>query len=392
MSEERKALERLVFRLAAAALLTVLAVLLVPLVWDYLSPFIIAVPLAALASPAADRLQKRLKLKRTPAVLLPVVLICLLVTGGLACFAAFGVSQLSGLVSNSPPLIHDAVTVVRTFFDRLLAVLDAQAAAPEVVAWLRSAASGSIAWLTEQLTAVAGAAVGLTVNMAAGIPYALIYANFLIIGVYFITRDFDRLRARLPFPRRHDPRSSADRLFRSAIAGLTGYLRLQMTYGLLSLLIGFIWLQAFGFRYAWLLASLAGTLEFLPLFGNGTLYIPWSVLAYLAGDSRTGSLILALYLLLITIRRVTEPRLLSSSIGVSPLASLVGMFAGLKAGGLLGLIGGPVVMSVLSAVWAGHILDPTFRDLQTIADWLRRRLDLGAPAKQTDTKKERSGQ
>lgn len=389
MSDERKALERLVFRIAAAALLAVLAAWLIPILWDYLSPFIVAVPLAALASPAADRLQKRLKLKRAPAVLLPVLLICALVTGGLAWFAAFGIGQLSGLVSSSPPLIRDAVTAVRTVFDRLLAVLDAQAAAPEIVAWLRSAATGIVAWLTEQLTAAASAVVGLTVNMAAGVPYALIYANFLIIGVYFITRDFDRLRARLPIPWRRDPRSSAARLSRSAMAGLTGYLRLQMTYGLLSLLIGFVWLQAFGFRYAWLLALAAGTLEFLPLFGNGTLYIPWSVFAYLTGDGRTGSLVLALYLLLITIRRVTEPRLLSSTIGVSPLASLVGMFAGLKAGGLLGLIGGPIVMSVLSAVWAGRLLDPTIRDVQTLAGYLRRRWELGTAPHETDAKKER---
>ena len=74
MSEERKALERLVCRCAVAVVAVAAVALLVPPVWNALSPFIIAVPLAALLQPVIDFLQRRLKMKRGLAVIVPVVL------------------------------------------------------------------------------------------------------------------------------------------------------------------------------------------------------------------------------------------------------------------------------------------------------------------------------
>ena len=372
MSEERKAMERLLFRAAAAVVAAAGAALLLPIVWDYLSPFIIAIPVAAMISPLAAWLEHTLHLKRAPAVLIPVLIVCVLLALLIVWFASFGIGQLTGFL-NSPHVINDLIASMRSVFDRLFAVMASDAVAPEVVSWMHDSVSRLLSWLTDSLTSLVRSAGLLTVNMAAGVPYTIIYANFLIIGIYFITKDYDRIRAHLPGGRNHAPNSSATRLTNSAIVGLIGYLRMQTTYALLSLAAGTICFELFGFRYAFPIALAAATLEFLPLFGNGTLYIPWSLLSFVLGDTRTGTLVIVLYLLLITIRRVTEPALLANSIGVSPLASLIGMFVGLKAGGILGLVGGPVVMSVLGAVWQGTYLDAAIRDVRIIIAWFRRR-------------------
>jgi len=126
----------------------------------------------------------------------------------------------------------------------------------------------------------------------------------------------------------------------------------------------------------------AAFLEFLPLFGNGTLYIPWSIVAYVLGMNQVGTQILILYLLLITFRRITEPRVMSANIGVSPLLSLIGMFVGMRFGGLIGLMGGPVVMTVLVTMVQGHYLDGVNRDIHTIWAFLRKRWDYSPAAPQ----------
>ena len=75
MTPERRAAERLAFRLLCVLLLAVAVVWVVPEVWDKLSPFIIGVPLAAVLQPVVGFLQRRLKMKRSVASLLIVLLL-----------------------------------------------------------------------------------------------------------------------------------------------------------------------------------------------------------------------------------------------------------------------------------------------------------------------------
>ena len=75
MSEERKAAERTGLRLAGLLLLTAAVIWVLPEVWDKLSPFIISIPLAAAIQPVIRFMQKKLKMKRSPASLIPVILL-----------------------------------------------------------------------------------------------------------------------------------------------------------------------------------------------------------------------------------------------------------------------------------------------------------------------------
>ena len=75
MSEERKAAERLMLRLLGLALAYAALRWLLPEVWDKLSPFIIAIPLAAALQPVIRFLQKKIRMKRSPAALIPVLLL-----------------------------------------------------------------------------------------------------------------------------------------------------------------------------------------------------------------------------------------------------------------------------------------------------------------------------
>ena len=75
MSEERKAAERLVVKGIGAVLLIAFAFWAVPVFWDKLSPFIIAVPIASLLQPVIRFAQEKLKIKRGISVLICVLLI-----------------------------------------------------------------------------------------------------------------------------------------------------------------------------------------------------------------------------------------------------------------------------------------------------------------------------
>ncbi len=379
LSEERKALERLVYRAVVCVVAAAAVLLLLPVAWDKLSPFIVCVPVAAMLQPVIRFLEEKCRFRRMPAVLLPVLVVVAVACAVIYWFASFGLEQMSGLVASAPGLISDTVNVIRTAFNTLFA--NADSLPMQTIDWLRSALDDALKWLSTNAMALVGQITVFAGKTAAGLPYAFVYLNFLLIGLYFVTKEYDSIRAKLPGGRAHDPNTNASRLTKAAVLGSLGYIRVQATYGLVSLVVGMIYLQAFGYPYAWLIACVAAFLEFLPLFGNGTLYIPWSIVAYVLGMNRVGTQILMLYLLLITFRRITEPRVMSANIGVSPLLSLIGMFVGMRFGGLIGLMGGPVVMTVLVTVVQGHYLDGVNRDIHTIWAFLRKRWDypIGAP-------------
>lgn len=376
LSAERKALERLIARAIISIATVVALVVLVPVAWDKLSPFIICVPIAAMLQPCIRFLQQKCKFRTAPAVLVPVLLVVALACGVIYWFASFGLQQISNLITNAPTIISDTVGFIRSASDQLITNLDTLPA--ETIAWLRTAVEDALRWLSTNSMALVAQVASYAGKAATGLPYAFVYLNFLLIGLYFVTKEYDAIRSKLPGGRAHDPNTNASRLTKAAVFGSLGYIRVQATYGLISLVVGWIYLQTCGYPYAWLIACFAAFLEFLPLFGNGTLYIPWSIVAYVLGMNEVGTQILILYLLLITFRRITEPRLMSANIGVSPLLSLIGMFVGMRFGGLIGLMGGPVVMTVLVTVVKGHYLDSTVRDVKLLINYLYDRWDLSS--------------
>ena len=95
---------------------------------------------------------------------------------------------------------------------------------------------------------------------------------------------------------------------------------------------------------------------------------------FLLGNTRMGILLLVLTLGLQILRRVLEPKLMSDSMRITPLQSLIGMFVGMRYGGILGLIGGPVLMSVLVGAFKGGLFASTVRDCHVVSAWLRNRL------------------
>ncbi len=370
MTPQRRAMERLSFKLVIALLGVALACWLLPQVWRYLSPFLIALPLAAMIQPIARFLEKKLRLKHTPAVLIPVILLILILLGLLIWFFSFGIAQVSSLLQQPDQLIADVVGAIRKALNNLLGAVDEHMENPEV---LVTSVDSAMADLTAWGKQLAGHFLDLLVNTAVGVPYVLIYINFLFMGLYFIAKDYEKLTAFLPHRRKRSAGSETAQLTSSAISGAVGYLKVQLIYSVVSLVAGLLFWTIVGNPYALLIAVIAGILEFIPLVGNGALYLPWFLVDVIIGDFTKALLPISLYIVLFIIRRLTEPKLMAHNIGISPLLSLISMFVGITAGGILGLIAGPVLMTVAVAFLKSDALKQIREDAALLAASLRRR-------------------
>jgi predicted PurR-regulated permease PerM len=99
--------------------------------------------------------------------------------------------------------------------------------------------------------------------------------------------------------------------------------------------------------YALTLAALIALIDILPVLGVGTVLVPWAILLLVRGDTYTGVGLLLMFGIIWIIRQISEPRIVGHSVGLSPLVTLIVMYAGYHFMGFGGLFVFPLVMILL---------------------------------------------
>jgi len=87
---------------------------------------------------------------------------------------------------------------------------------------------------------------------------------------------------------------------------------------------------------------LAGVLDALPFIGTGIVLVPLGIQQLFHANYINAVICLILYVACIFIRELLEPRLIGKRVGVSPIAILLSIYAGIKLFGIWGIIGGPL--------------------------------------------------
>ncbi len=363
ISKERVAAERLAFRLVAVIIMLLAASWLVPQAWDKLSPFIIAVPIAAMLQPVIRFFHNRVKVRRGITSLVLVILLLILTYLLLRWFVGLLIETATQVLGQDENIVSTTVESINQAIENVKDTISWDELGVNVQAEIESSVSGLTKTITDQGIEIATRFF----SMLTSLPYFVIYTSFLAMGLFFISRDYDDIRSYLPGGRRRRQDSSTARLTNSAIRSLVGYLRVQGTFSAMVLVVSLIFLHAFRFNYASAIAVLAAFLELIPMIGSGLLYILMGIIFLLTGDTPGGIQVLLLTGFLQLVRRLLEPKLMSNSIGITPLESLIGMFAGLRFGGIPGLIGGPVLMSVV----VGAMRGPGYESLKSDIRCLR---------------------
>ena len=85
-----------------------------------------------------------------------------------------------------------------------------------------------------------------------------------------------------------------------------------------------------------------GVLDALPIFGTGTVLIPWRLICLCMGRWGRALALFALYLICYLIREYLETKLMSNQVGLSPLETLAAVYVGLQLFGFPGFILGPL--------------------------------------------------
>lgn len=79
--------------------------------------------------------------------------------------------------------------------------------------------------------------------------------------------------------------------------------------------------------------------------------IPWAIIAAVDGDLKLGIALFILYVIILVVHQLLEPKIVSGNIGIHPIFTLLAMYTGFRISGVLGLFIGPIVLIILQNVF-----------------------------------------
>ena len=335
-----------------------------------LSPFLCALVLAWVLNPAVRWLQRKTNLSRKALSMVLVVLVFAVIGGILFGLGWVAVDQVRLLFDNRQSLLDGlldglvgVVNSVGGWLEGLGGLVPqgvlttSEDLMNTLVRWVQGLDFSG--WLTE----MAGHAPSMVTNVS---NFAVALVVFMM-GSYFITGDYPRLRFeltdRVPMVARDFCRSVKN-IFMSAFGG---YVKSQLilSAGVFAILsIGFFLM---GQPYGLLLAFGLSVLDFIPIIGSGTVMVPWAVVDMILGQYGEAAALMAVWGVIALFRQLAEPKILGNQTGLSPILSLVGIYVGMKAGGVLGMVVGPLLLLVCINLAKLGIFRPVLDDLALAA-------------------------
>ena len=327
-----------------------------------LMPFVAALVLAWLLNPVIRFLQKKLGWKRN-VLSLVLVLVCIFVVGVLAAGLVYSlVSQVVSFLQNWQPLWSDTMYALSSITETLEEFLKPLPA--ETYAQLSGLLERGVEWLGSVVPQLLTRAAGSAGNVALSLPAWAIGFVIFLMASYFISSDYPHLRYKAAQGVPEEFRGFLRDVKGVAVDAFGGYVKAELILSSVIFLILLVGFFIMGEPYALLLAFILGVMDFIPIIGSGTAMVPWAVIDVVLGNYRHAIGLMVVWGIIAVFRRVAEPKVVGDQTGLSPIASLVSIYVGMRLAGVAGMILGPVVCLVALSILRGGVLDNTFADLR----------------------------
>ena len=175
------------------------------------------------------------------------------------------------------------------------------------------------------------------VKIATAIPAGIVVILMIILSTFFLLRDYDLLSEKFDSIKIGDS-DVVKNLLKRAYDIVVNYIQ---SYGIL-LSITFIEcviiFTLFGINNVFTLSLICVALDILPIVGTAIIFIPMVLVLMLQNNFIGGLVLLILYIFMEVVRSIMEPKLLSKSLDIHPVAILMSIYIGLKLSGIIGII------------------------------------------------------
>lgn len=365
MRQSIKTYLKVILNLLTALIILLLCIFLLPRCIIFFMPFIIGWIISLIASPVVRFFEERMKIRRKGASVIVIVAVLAVVILLVYVIVARLVKEGINFV-NELPLLWDSImaefnevgTNLEGLFNKL--PVDTQKTLDNIGSEMGTYFGGII----ESVGTPTFEAVG---NVAKQLPDIFLGVIMCILSAYFFVADKSYMANIM---KKYVPGSVLYRFdlirrsFRNAVGG---YFKAQFKiecWIYVMLVIGLFVLKV---RYAPLVALGIAFLDFLPVFGTGTVMIPWAVIEILSRDYKMAVGLLIIWWSGQLVRQVIQPKIVGDSIGVDAIPTLFLLFIGYKLAGVMGMIIAVPIGIIVINLYEDGAFDTTRQSLKILA-------------------------
>ncbi|MBQ7101310.1 MAG: sporulation integral membrane protein YtvI [Clostridia bacterium] len=335
-----------------------------------LFPFIFAFFAAMLLQKPVKLLTKRTPIKKGLAAFLLTMFCALFLIGILALAGTKIVTEVKGLVESVMSAFDSLPDFIMTAEKWLVSLVEKLPAALEtpLTQWINNLADSLVSAAQQNPAQPSGplfsdfdfsslkTPLSGVISTASKVPSALIAIVITFIATVFMTSDYDRIAA---FIKRQLPVKKRETLTKTKNLTITTISKMLKAYCLIicitctELFIGISALKLLGIYnggYIFTISLVTAIVDIFPILGSGTVLIPWGIVSLLMGKTGLGIGILVIYVIITVLRQYIEPKLVAGQLGLPPIATLMGMYIGLKLFGVFGMFILPFTITILKVL------------------------------------------
>ena len=190
------------------------------------------------------------------------------------------------------------------------------------------------------------------------LPDAVLFTVTAVLSSFMLSGELPAIRTWLRKLARPEWLEKLQRLGGHVRTTLGGWLRAQLKLMGITFLILNVGLLVLRVRYPLLAALVITVVDALPVFGTGTILIPWALVLFLRRQTKTGVGLVVLYGAAALSRQALEPRLVGKQVGLNPVLTLLALYTGYRLLGVGGMIVFPITAMLLKQIWDHSGLQP----------------------------------
>jgi sporulation integral membrane protein YtvI len=188
------------------------------------------------------------------------------------------------------------------------------------------------------------------------IPYSITIGIFTIIATILITNDWFRLKHIVSVALPLKLKASSKNTLKHFEQSLIGFFKSQFILIFISASITFLGLLFLNIDHALTITLIVAVVDLLPLVGTGIVFLPWIGYLFITSNYTLTIGLIVVYMLVIIIRQIIEPKIISANIGTSPLVTLLAVFISIQFWGLFGVLIAPLLLVILNTCYKAGIL------------------------------------
>ncbi len=357
MNQDMKSIVKALANLAFSLIVLLLCIFLVPRLIVLFMPLIIGWLISCIANPLVVFLESKIKIRRKAGTVVVIVVVIAVVSGigYAACSVLF--RQIHGFVKELPEMWNVLVQDLDSFVSVANQYLGG--VAPNIAEFLGNLGTSigeAITNLPSKLDLDTfggmGSMVGSIANVAVSVIMAMLSAYFFIADREWIYEALEKIV----------PKGIAQKygvFYGSLRQAVGGYFKAQLRIEVWMYLLILLGLTLLKVRYALLIALLIAVIDILPFFGSGAVLVPWAIVTALGGDYARAIWFLVIWGVGQLFRQLIQPKIMGDSIGMEPIPTIILLFIGYKAAGVIGmLVAVPIGIIVVNMNEAGFFDTP----------------------------------